>query len=133
MDELLGRFWYHLVDRVGGPLTFRIVLQPLMAAWLGLRAGLRDAREGRPAYLWGVTSDPAKRRELLKDGLRDVARVYVLAAVVDGVYQYLVFRWIYPVESIVVAFTLALIPYVLIRGPVNRLARRARASLSEEG
>jgi len=33
-----------------------------------------------------------------------------------------VVRWIYPLELIIVAIALAVVPYVLIRGPVNRLA-----------
>jgi hypothetical protein len=46
-----------------------------------------------------------------------------LAFVLDVVYQYLAFRWFYPGEALMVAFSLAFIPYLLIRGPVNRVAR----------
>lgn len=35
----------------------------------------------------------------------------------------LVFRRIYPVEAIDVALLLAVVPYFLLRGPVNRIAR----------
>jgi hypothetical protein len=41
-------------------------------------------------------------------------------------YQLIVFRWIHPVELVVVVLLLAFVPYLLIRGPVNRLARTAR-------
>ena len=51
MEEFLARFWTNIVERVGGPMTFRIVLQPAMATLLACRAGLKDAREGRPPFL----------------------------------------------------------------------------------
>jgi len=46
----------------------------------------------------------------------------------DVIYQYLVFRWFYPGEAVIVAFVLAFVPYLLIRGPVNRIARGAKRS-----
>jgi hypothetical protein len=42
----------------------------------------------------------------------------------DAVYQWIVLRWIYPMELVVVVVLLALVPYVLLRGPINRIARR---------
>jgi hypothetical protein len=49
MEDILARVWENLVGRVGGRLTLHLVLQPTMAAILAIRAGLKDAREGRPA------------------------------------------------------------------------------------
>jgi hypothetical protein len=46
----------------------------------------------------------------------------VLAAILDIVYQLIVFRWIYPFETTSVA-TVLVLPYALLRGPINRLAR----------
>ena len=46
-----------------------------------------------------------------------------MAVVLDGVYQFLVLRWFYPGEALLVAIILALIPYVLIRGLFTRLTR----------
>jgi hypothetical protein len=48
------------------------------------------------------------------------------------VYQVFVLRWIYPGQTLVVATTLAIIPYLLIRGPVTRIARRKRPELGSE-
>jgi hypothetical protein len=94
-----------------------------MALFFGIRDGLRDARQGRPAYLWTVFTDPAYRWALLREGWQAMARVFVIAMVMDAIYQILVLRWFYPGEAVIVAFVLAVVPYVLIRGPVNRLAR----------
>ena len=110
-------------------MTFRLILQPLMAALLALRAGLKDAREGRPAYLWTVLTDPAQRTELLHEGWKSIARVFFLAVIMDLIYQWIMQHWVYPLETLVVAILLAVVPYVLLRGPVNRIARgRPRAS-----
>jgi predicted PurR-regulated permease PerM len=55
-----------------------------------------------------------------------VGKVFLVAVLIDVVYEIVVFRWVYPLQPFLVAIVLAVIPYLLIRGPVNRLARRRR-------
>ena len=126
MRDMLIRALMNITDRVGGPMTFRIILQPLMATLLAVRAGLKDAQTGRPPYLWTILTDPSQRADLLHEGWKSVARVFVLAIVMDVIYQLIVLRWVYPLELILVAVLLAVVPYLLIRGPVNRLVRYLR-------
>ena len=126
MDELFARIWENLGGRVGGPLTFRLILQPLVASILAIRAGIKDARDGRPAYFWAILTDAANRRDLLRDGWKSVAKVFTLAAIIDVVYQLIVFKWVYPLEVLILAFLLACLPYLAIRGPVNRLVSMFR-------
>ena len=134
MRDLFLRMWENLGSRIGGPMTFRIILQPTMAALLALRAGLKDAREGRPPYFWTMITDPTQRGELLREGWKAVARVLALALIMDAIYQLIVLRWFYPGEALLVATVLAIVPYILIRGPVNRLARRwKRRKAASEG
>jgi hypothetical protein len=123
MEDLLTRIFENLIDRVSGPMKFRLILQPMMAIIFAIRSGLKDAKEGRPAYFWALFTDSAHRREMLRDGWKSVGRVFVLAIIMDVVYQFIVFRWVYPVEALLVAAILAFIPYLLVRGPVNRIAR----------
>ena len=130
MEEFLSRLLTGLSNRVGGPMTFRIILQPLMAGIFAVRAGLKDAREDRPPYFWTILTDATQRGHLIRDGWRSVARVFVLAIVMDVIYQWIVLRWIYPGEMLIVAVALAVFPYLLLRGPVNRLARRCRRQRS---
>ena len=47
----------------------------------------------------------------------------LLGSAMDAIYQWIVFRWIHPVELVVVVLLLAFVPYVLLRGPVDRIAR----------
>jgi hypothetical protein len=126
MDEVFARIWENLGGRVGGPLTFRLILQPAVAIFFAIRAGLLDARSGKPPYFWTILVSRADRRELLREGWKAVAKVFVLAALIDAAYQVMVFRWVYPGEVLLVAFLLACVPYLLIRGPVNRIARSGR-------
>lgn len=121
MEELLTRFAENLIGRIQGPMSFRLVFQPVMAVMFAIFDGRKDASEGRAPYFWALFADPGHRRDLLRDGWKSVGKVFTIAFVLDAVYQYKVLRWFYPGEALVVAFFLALIPYVLLRGPTNRL------------
>jgi hypothetical protein len=122
MEEMIVRGWTNIVSRFGGPMTFRVIVQPAMAAVLALFAGLRDAREHRPPYFWTLLRDPSQRGNLLRHGWKAIGRVFILAIVMDTIYQLIVLRWLYPGELLVVAILLAVVPYLLLRGPVNRVA-----------
>jgi hypothetical protein len=126
MDDLLVQTWDHLVGRTVGPLRFRLVLQPIVAASLAIHAGIRDAAQNRPPFLWNTCVDLAQRASLLRDAWKDVRRLCVFAFVWDAAYQLLLFRWIYPVQALVVVGLAAIVPYVALRGPVNRLARAVK-------
>jgi hypothetical protein len=122
------RFAKDLISRVTGPLHFRLVMQPAMAAFFGIRDGLKDARKDRPLYFRALYTGQGPRIELLKMGFRSVAKIFILAIVLDAIYQAIAEHRFYPGEALVVAFVLAFIPYVLIRGPANRIARWRRSS-----
>ena len=109
-------------------MAFRFVMQPIMAAALGVRAGLRDARNGRPPFLWTLITDAGDRGALLRHGWRDVATVFLVATVLDGVYEVAVLEAFHPVRVLMVASLLALVPYAASRGLANRIAvlRRRR-------
>jgi hypothetical protein len=123
MEDLFSRLVEDLVGRVSGPMKFRLILQPVTAVIFAILRGLKDAREGKPPYFWALFTDPAHRRDMLQDGWKSIGRVIIIAFVMDAVYQYVALRWFYPNEAILVAVILALVPYLLIRGPVNRIAR----------
>jgi hypothetical protein len=44
--------------------------------------------------------------------------------VMDTIYQFIVLRRFYPGEALVTAFVVAVLPYLLIRGPIARIVRR---------
>jgi hypothetical protein len=123
MEDTLARIWEHLVGRLSGPLTFRLLLQPAMSTLFAVRDGLRDARSGRSPFFGTILGGRDDRRPLIREGLIAIGKLALFAIVLDFVYQLIVFRRIYPAEAIDVALLLAIVPYFVLRGPVNRLAR----------
>ncbi|MFL6301714.1 MAG: hypothetical protein ACJ71N_14005 [Terriglobales bacterium] len=123
MNEMLQRVWDNLIGRTSGPMNFRLIIQPAVAIFIAIRAGLNDAREGRPAFFWAALSNRAYRPELLRQGWKDVGKVFILAIVLDSIYQLIVHGGVYVLELLITAVVLAIVPYVLVRGPVNRIAR----------
>jgi hypothetical protein len=119
--------WHRLVAdlfaRFDGPFHFRIILQPLMATILAIIGGIKDAKLGKTAYLWAVVFDSSHRKELLKDAWKQVRRIFFLAILLEVIYQPYVLHTFYPGEALIVAFTLAIVPYVVVRGPANRISR----------
>jgi hypothetical protein len=124
--ESLGRLWNDILDRPDGPMTFRFILQPAMAIIAALRDGVHDARLGRRPYLWALlhgVRDPQGRSGRLWEGIISTARIIILGVVMDTIYQWVVFKTFYPVQAAVIAILLAFFPYLLLRGPLERLAR----------
>jgi hypothetical protein len=124
MDDSLTRLFGDLAGRLTGPMTFRLILQPLMAALQGWRDGSRDARLGRPPYFWTMFTNPdGERARLVSEGIHAVLRVIVLGVVMDVAYQWTVFGWLYLGELVIVVLALAFVPYMVIRGMANRVMR----------
>lgn len=125
-QEFFAHSWDMLIGRTNGPLTFRLIFQPTVAAILAIRAGLKDAQRGATPFLWSAFNNPAHRNELLREGWRDISTVFMVAVLLDVIYALLVHRRVYPGQTLLVAVVLAIVPYLLVRGPVTRIARRRR-------
>jgi hypothetical protein len=119
-------FWHDILARPGGPMTFRFILQPAMAVIAALVDGIKDARTGRSPYLWTVLTNPAERMGRLREGVIATARIILLGLMMDAIYQFVVLKTFYPGQAVIVALVLALFPYILLRGPIARIARRWR-------
>jgi hypothetical protein len=119
--QIIVRIWHQLVERPSGPMAFRFILQPLMAAIVAVLHGRRDARTGRSPYFWAVMSKPQERIGRLREGLNATARVILLGIVMDVIYQIIVLKRFYPVESVIVAVVLGFVPYLVLRGIVTRV------------
>lgn len=122
MEEILKRVWDNLIARASGPMNFRLIIQPVVAGFFAIRAGLKDSREQRPTFLWTAVTNRAHRPELFRQGRRDVGKVFAIAVALDAIYQLIVQRGVYVLELLIVATSLAVVPYVLLRGPVSRVA-----------
>ena len=125
--ESFDRLWRDILDRPDGPMTFRFILQPAMAAIAAFRDGVKDARLGRTPYvlalLLGVRSAEGRSGRLW-EGIVSTARILILGVVMDMIYQWLEFKTFYPAQSAVIAVLLAFVPYLVLRGPIERIASR---------
>ena len=73
---------------------------------------------------------PERRLQLLHEGWRGAMTPFLLAITLDCIYQLMTIRFVYPLELLFTATLLALVPYALLRGPFNRLARVFLAACS---
>jgi hypothetical protein len=76
--------------------------------------------------------DPVHRRERLREGIRATVRVVLLGVAIDTLYQFQVHGTVYPGEALGIALLLGFVPYLLIRGPTDRLARRRQGGIHGE-
>ena len=121
--EVRTRVVQGIIERPGGPMTFRFLLQPTMAAIAAAIDGMKDARTGSSPYFWSLLTDPATRGERLNEGVISTARIILLGLGMDVIYQFIAFGTFFPGEAAIIAVLLAFVPYVLLRGPFSRIAR----------
>ena len=121
--QTVARLWHNLLERPDGRMRFRFILQPTMAVLAALRDGRNDARSGYRPYFWAILTKPQERAERMREGLNATARIILLGVAMDMIYQALAFRTFYPNEAVIIALTLAFVPYVVVRGLVTRATR----------
>ena len=130
--HVIGKYiadsWDMLIGRSGGPFALRFIMQPVMATLLGIRAGRKDARQGKPPYFWSIfkAGEVYDRRAILRDGWSDVWKAFSIAIALDVIYELVAFHWVYPIQALIIATVLALVPYLIFRGIANRVASKRR-------
>src|SRR5262245_38617435 len=122
--NVVTRTLQEIAERPDGPMAFRFYLQPAMAMFFAIRDGLKDARSGRHPYFWALFTDIPHRQELIRDGWKSVGKIVILAIALDVIYTLVVLHGLRPIQTVIVACLLAVIPYVIFRGPVNRIAKK---------
>lgn len=121
--DVRQRFWGDMFARFGGPMTFRFVLQPTMAAVAALHDGIKDAHGGHKSFFWSAWRDPAQQAGRLSEGLTSVARILLLGVSMDVIYQLKELGTFYPAEAAVIAILLAVVPYFVFRWIIEIVAR----------
>lgn len=120
MEEFFSRILENMGYRVAGPMYLRIYFQPVIASTLGVISGIKDAKCGWSPYFRTLLRNSEYRPEMIRDGWQSVGKVFVLAMVLDVIYQLIVERWIYPLEVLLTGLILAIVPFVIVRGIVGR-------------
>jgi hypothetical protein len=74
--NMIGRIWVNMIGRTGGPMSFRLILQPGVAIFFAIRGKISDAQARLEPHALAILTDPTKRRELLRESWQDVAMVF---------------------------------------------------------
>lgn len=119
MVEMLGRIFENLGDRVGGPMTFRFILQPAVAVFLGVRDGLRLGRAGAPFINWDQHRRAGTRHPRITMVWHSIRVLVLVALILDLIYQVVVQGSVYPGEAVIVGLTITLTPYLLVCSVVS--------------
>ena len=125
-----------VVARLGGPLKFRLIFQPLVAVILGVRHGWQDAKRGEPSLLASIITEPHGRSTRILALVKGILFAMILACVFDGIDQYLIFGWVRISGALTLGITIVALPYIAARvvtgwSMFKRLSRnKATASLT---
>jgi hypothetical protein len=129
MWHLITFAWERFLARTEGPMSLRIILEPLMALVLTFIAARRDIKKGFTPYMYRFWTTRGRSRDLVKEAWKAAGIVFVLGVMLDLLYQSAVVLGLnrqakfYPLESLLVALVLAVIPYWLFRRPLNRFMK----------
>jgi hypothetical protein len=119
-------FWQSLVRDLtghgifGGSFQWRLILQPLAAIILGVRLGIRDAKQGERPFFASLFHEP-KRAKRLATEARQAALPLAIAFIVDSILQHLINHHIRPLQALFVGGLLVFLPFLIVRGLTNRL------------
>ncbi len=121
MEPELGA---NLVERLNGPFSLRLMLQPCIVLLFAIRDGRKDAASGASPYLSTLLSQSGERREALASAWSSLSKVMTVAFTLDCAFQYATSGNISFLEAILMAFLLCAVPYTLMRGPAARFFSR---------
>lgn len=121
MEDWINNFLEAVGIRHNGPMSFRLILQPIMSLIYATLAGVRDAKAGNPPFLSALISGKADRKLLLKELWKDVGKVFILAVIMEVIFEIIELKTVHPFEVLRVSFWLAIVPYLIFRGPVKRI------------
>ena len=80
------------------------------------------------AFPLGSSLEPGPPARIVATGMEGRWKGFLLATILDVVYQLIVHRAVYTLELLITAVTLAIVPYVLFRGPLSRIAKMVFAA-----
>ena len=120
-------FFEDIVARLSGPGRLRFVLQPMVAIFLGVRDGAKDARAGIPTFLWALAFHEQHRLKMLAHAFSSAGNL--IAILLDLISQFLIFREIRPGAALLLGPPLIGTPYAVARTFGNRISRSFRDHL----
>ena len=106
---------------LGGSFQLRLILQPLAAMLLGLRFGIRDAKQGLAPFFKDVAHSRGQRGSMVRHSARDALVPLIVALVLDSILQHMINGRVRPLAALIVGGLLVFLPFLIIRALSNRL------------
>ena len=53
----------------------------------------------------------------------DIGKLFIMACLLDLIFQVIALRWFYPLETFVVAIILSFVPYVIVRSLTRSIVK----------
>lgn len=132
MEDFITNILNNIDLRLDGPLKFRVILQPLMSLFFAIKAGLRDSKSGQTPFLQNIVQSKGTRKELYKEIWKDVGRVFILAIIMDVIFQLIVLKTLHPLGALATSIVLAIIPYLIFRGIITRVLNFIKSKKAEK-
>ncbi|MEM8729015.1 MAG: hypothetical protein AAGF79_03775 [Pseudomonadota bacterium] len=110
-----------LSQRLNGPFSFRLFVQPGMALLFAILDGRDDARAGAEPFVKSILVRPGTRWETIASAWASMGKVLVIAFCLDIAFQLVAGIDLRIMEAVFMAILLCAVPYSLMRGPAARL------------
>jgi hypothetical protein len=110
-----------ILVRLTGPLSFRFILQPIIAILLGIRDGRLDAKAKNPPFVIDLLAHPETRNQKLIKTFTMLITPIIVGILTDLLSQYLLFRSVVLYQAVLVGLFVISFPYSISRGLTNRI------------
>jgi hypothetical protein len=121
MESFLDKIAEGIVARLTGAMSFRFMVQPLVAIILGIRDGIMDAKAGVPPIIVNLIFNAENRKAHLGSALKSLTKPVIVGTVLDMIAQYLIFQHVRVIPAFIVGAFVMAVPYALARGISNRI------------
>jgi hypothetical protein len=127
MINYFFEIWESMLMRTKDFLQLRLLFGPLQSILLATLIAKRDAKKQYPPYIWRFLATSKQRRAISRNAWINAGKIFVLAVSIDIIYQLteiimfdakMTFN---ALEAALVGLLLTIIPYILMRGPVQRV------------
>ena len=113
-----------LSQRLNGPFSLRLLLQPSMALLFAIRDGRKDAASNATPYLQALRGQKKRTQGYARVGMGFTQQGTGDGRLLDCAFQYATGGSIRIFEALLMACILCAVPYTLMRGPAARIASR---------
>lgn len=122
MEDWIENILNAIGIRHSGPLSIRLIIQPIMSLAYAVISGIKDAKAGRvPFLIDGLILGKENRKVALTELWKNVGKLFIMAVIMEVIFEIIEFKTVHPFEVIRVSFFLSILPYIIFRGVAERI------------